>query len=705
MTHPLTRRVRGLGLLVASVIVLTSFVAGAPSRAEDTPPDPVSVILTGVAPVTLGDSTTLSISGRIANSGFTDLTGVSVRLTISGSPLSDRRMIRQVSRGAPVPDAIPLYATDTPVADVLGPGAQQDFRISMRTADLPLADPGVYVVGVEAVGYGSAGYVILGSAQTLLPYVPADVAPINVAWLWPLATWPSQDADGVLLGDLTPREVSTGGRLRDLLDVGASSPGISWVVDPQLLQMVSDMSDGYLVLKSGEIRPGTGQEAAAQWSADAARIIGTGRKPRDRDPAAPPPLLALPYADIDADAVTRAGLETDVVRSITVGPDLLTQNLGREADGTLAWAPGGRIDPATLDLLASSGVRSIVVRERAVPQATETTYTPTGHTDLATASGPVRALIIDSGLLDALTMPQGNQSQILEARQRFVAELAFVTLDGGPPGRTLVAAAGSTRWSPNPRLLRALLASLRGIPWTRLVPVENLLSQPPTTEARVPAPYDPAARGHELSAAYMAEVMSAQDSLDSLRDVVANPLPITTPAMAALLRSESTAWRTRPSVGTSLVTQTQKSIDTQTAQVYVVPRETVTFSGDRGSVPVTVANDFDQPVMIGISLAGNPAARLSADAVTPITIEPGKRASLEVPVRIVGGDPLPVTVQLMDTKGRPFGAPVTMELRTTAYSRAALWVAVAAAALLVVLVVFDIVRRARQRRASRQAAT
>ena len=693
-----------LAVLIAAA-VLSVWTAGAASplaRAEDRQQDPVSVVLTGVAPVALGDSTTLSVSGRVANSGFDDLSVVSVRLTLSASPLAERRLIRQASRGEPAPDAVPLYFTDTPIADVLSPGAQQDFRISVRTADIPLPSAGVYVVGVEVVGYGSAGYVILGSAQTRRPYVPTVLAPINVAWLWPLATWPGQDADGVLLGDYVPREIANGGRLRELLDVGATSPAVSWVVDPQLLQLTSDMADGYLVQKGGEIRPGTGQEAAAAWQADAERILGVGRKPRERQPAQPAPLLSLPYADIDADAVTRAGLASDVVRAVTTTPELMSKYLQRDPDGTVAWAPGGRIDPSTLELLASSGVRSIVVRERAVPLVTDPGYTPTGHTDLDTTAGPVRALIIDAGLLDALTMPQGNQSQILAARQRFIAELAFVALDSGPAGRTLVAAAGSTRWDPNPRLLRALLASLRSTDWTRLVPVENLLAQPATEEARTLAAYDAAARGHELEAAYMDRVATAQTSLDSLRQVVANALPITTPAMAALLRSESTAWRTRPETGVALVEQTQASIDKQMTRLYVVPRESVTFSGDRGSVPVTVANDFDQPVIIGVELTGSPAARLTADPVEPITIEPGKRASLEVPVRIVGGDALPVTVQLIDDKGRAFGVPVSMELRTTAYSRAALWVAIGAAVLLLVFVVFDIVRRARQRGANRQ---
>lgn len=146
------------------------------------------------------------------------------------------------------------------------------------------------------------------------------------------------------------------------------------------------------------------------------------------------------------------------------------------------------------------------------------------------------------------------------------------------------------------------------------------------------------------------------------------------------------------------------SLAATASMVRVVPRENVVLSGDSGSVPVTVTNDLDQPVRVGLVLTAGNSARLAAEPVAAVEIAPGKRASLEVPVRIIGGDPLDVAVQLTDPAGGPFGEPVALELRTTAYSRAALWVAIAAASLLVLLVIFDIVRRSRGRRRSKATA-
>ena len=690
----------GLAVLLAVLSVL-AFLVTPPAHADDATA-PVRITITGLAPVALGQGTSLSMSGTVANTGLTTITALSVRLTLSTAPIIERRDLRKATDAEGGYGSIPLYATTTALVDALPAGAKADYRISVDTAQLPLGDPGVYVLGAEAIGFGPAGYVILDTQRTLIPYVPDTVAPVNVTWLWPLATAPAQTPDDVLLGDAIPREISPGGRLDDLLTAGASSPSISWVVDSQLLQVASDMSDGYLVDKGGTIRAGTAADDAATWLVRAREILGvpedTARStPRQR------PLWVMPYADPDADALTRAGLATDVVRATTAAPDVAARQLDRLPDGTLAWAAGGRLDREALDILASAGVSTVVVRDKAAPAVPGLGYTPSGYLDVEASGGSVRALVADPGLLTALELPQGNQATILDARQRFLSELAFVALEPTEESRYLIAAAGSPRWDPNPRLLRAIIASIRGTQWTRLVPVSTVLALPDAQTERV---FDPEARrARELSAAYLQRINATQASLDSLRTVLTDPLPVTAPIASALLRAESSAWRTRPREGERLLDSIDASLAETGSSVYVVPRDNVVLSGDRGSVPVTVTNDFDQPVRVGAVITADPAARLDAQPLESVEIEPGRRASLEVPVRVVGGEALTVSVQLTDPSGQAFGEPVSLELRTTAYSRAALWVAIAAAAVLVLLVVYDIVRRARQRGTKRREAS
>jgi len=693
-------RLRLTSLVARAIsIAVAGLVLTVPTSAHAVdPPAPARVTITGLAPVALGSSSTVSMSGTLANTGLTTLTALSVRLTLSTTPVAQRRDLRKATDPESGYGSVPVYATTTAVADALDPGAKTEYRMTVDVTSLPLYAPGVYVIGVEAIGYGPAGYVILDSARTLVPYVPEDVSPINVAWLWPLATTPGQAPDDVLLGESIPRELASGGRLDDLLTAGESAPSLTWVVDPQVLQVAADMSDGYLVDKGGQVRAGTQAESAASWLARARELLGpqedTKRSsPRERD------VWSMPYADPDADSLTGADLTTDLVRSVTAAPEITQRQLDRAPDGTLAWAAGGRLDQATIDVLASAGVRTLVVRDKAAPVRIDPGYTPSGYIDIEASGGRVRALIIDPGLLTALEMPQGNQATVLDARQRFLSELAFVALEPTDESRYLVAAPANPRWNPNPRLVRAIIASLRGTPWTRLVPVSAVLALPGSPPERA---FDAnARRGRQLSDDYLERVTLIQADIESLRTVLTDPLPVTAPLTSALLRAESSAWRTRPREGARLLDTIAASLATTAAGVYVVPRDNVVLSGDRGSVPVTVTNDLDQTVRVGLTVTADPAARLDAAALAAVEIEAGRRASLEVPVRVIGGDALNVAVQLTDPAGNAFGEPVALELRTTAYSRAALWVAIAAAAVLILLVIFDIVRRARGRRRPR----
>lgn len=679
-----------VGILIA-VLMAPPTVDGA--RADDVTA-PASLDITGLTPVALGREGVVNVSGSVANTSVTSLTDISVRIVISTVPVPQRSAIGKAPDAEDAYGAIPLYATTTAVIDTLPPGATANYRITTDAAQFPLSTPGVYVIGVEAVGLGPSGYVILDSARTLIPYLPDTPPAVNVTWLWPLATTPGQAPDDVLLGDAIPREIGTGGRLTNLLSAGATSPAISWVVDPQLLQVTAGMADGYLVEQDGEITAGTRSAEASTWISDARQILGpaTGS---GRDAKAAVPMWVMPYADPDADALVDAELPNDLVRATTDAPRLATDLLQREPDGTLFWAPGGRLERETLEVLASAGVSTVVLRESGVTRDRDIWYTPSGYLDLEASGGRVRALVADPGLLKALSMPQSSGAEIVSARQRFLAELAYVALEPTQETRYLIAAPRGPRWSPNPRLLRAILASLEETPWARLVPVDTVLALPSPSSTRSLDPPEEGARA--LGPDYLARIATVQGRIEALRTVLTDPLPVIAPLKAAILRAESSAWQSREAEGERLLATIEAAVKAEQDSVYVIPRDTVVFSGDRGSVPVTIANDLDQTVRVGVAVSAEPEARLESAPVAPVDIEPGRRTSLEVPVRVIGSGAVTVSVQLLDPAGTAFGTSASLELSTTAYSRAALWVAIAAGVLLVLLVIFDVARRARQR--------
>jgi hypothetical protein len=141
--------------------------------------------------------------------------------------------------------------------------------------------------------------------------------------------------------------------------------------------------------------------------------------------------------------------------------------------------------------------------------------------------------------------------------------------------------------------------------------------------------------------------------------------------------------------------------------VRVLSEGTITFSGDSGKVPVTIANDLDRSVTVGLALRGRPQLRLDSTPIDGIEIEAGKMASIEVDARVIGGDPLTVGVQLLSPEGADYGTPATITLSSTAYARAASYVVVAAFVAILIFVVVGIVRRIRKahRESSRKDGT
>jgi len=655
---------------------------------------PGRVVLTSVSPTIVSPSSRMIIKGRVANTNTDyDLTDLSVRLTISPAPLPSRAALDEVSEGSNVYDGFAISSTTTPVANRLKPGRQKDFSMRVRMRDIPIPGPGVYVLGIELIGIDPRlGFTVLGIGRTLLPWVPdAPEAPLDLTWLWPLAAWPGTTPDGVLLGDSTPQAISSGGRLDQLLEAGETArKEVSWIIDPSLTETVSAMSSGYLVAEGDDLVPGTEEQAAGRWLREVQSI------------AERTSIWTLPYADIDADALQRGGLDRDVVRAVSIAGPVSRATIGSTGAGSLYWAPGGRIGESTLSLLASTGVSAVILRDDVLAPILDPGLTPSGLVDLDTQFGPMRAVLIDSGLRDALAMPDSTKADRLQARQRFLAETAFISLEAPDIERTIIAGPGNPRWRGDPRLLRELLVGVRLAPWVNLVPLDEALASPASSVSRSRATYGPTQRERELPPDYIDRIEQAQLSLGLLRQVVDNPVDITEPIAGALLRSGSAAWRSELATGFELLDIIQADLDADTAKVTVVSRGTVTFSGDTGRIPITVANDFDRSVTVGLRVVGAPTARLQADPLEPVEIEAGRRASLEIPVRIIGGEPLPVTVHLITAEGEDFGTTADMQLQTTAYSRAALWVSVGAAVLLFVLVILDAVRRSRARR--REAA-
>lgn len=693
--------ITAVGVVLA---LMAGLLAGVPAQASgpasvpaaDGSVGPVRIVLDSLAPAIPGEKATLRIRGRIINTSPATVQDLSLVLRRSSYPLKDRADIDEVVEGGLTfdsgePTDVPLPGTRVVVAGELAPGELRRFSMRVAVRSIGFTESGVYPIAVEALGRElrvDEFDTRKGIVRTFVPWFPADaeVEPISLAWLWPLAGWPAQSASGVMLDDQTPRELAPDGRLGQLLAIGSRHQAtVSWIADPALLQEAKEIASGYQVLRNGTISVGGGEDDAAAWLdllGQSTRLTG---------------LRTLPYADVDAAAITRGGMPNDVVRAVTRGSRIASQVLGDPTVGDVYWAPFGRLDRSTVDVLASSGVSAVILSADAMPSTNDRVPTegqPTAA--LPTDVGTIRAVLTDPALTEVLELPQSTAGEVIAARQRFLAETALVAQTLDSADRTLVAAPSSVRWRGKASLLAPLLRATRSAPWLTPVSLGELLEEPAPSTSRRRGGYGEKAKEAELGRQYVAAIARTTEQLGVFTSVIDNPTGITEPYSEALLRAESSGWRTQPETGVTLLDSIRTQLNEQTDQVRVLSEGTITFSGDSGKVPVTIANDLDRSVTVGLALRGRPVLRLDSAPLEGIEIEAGKMASVEVDARVIGGDPLPVAVQLLSPEGEDYGTPATITVTSTAYARAASYVVVAAFVAILIFVVVGVIRRIRK---------
>jgi hypothetical protein len=290
-------------------------------------------------------------------------------------------------------------------------------------------------------------------------------------------------------------------------------------------------------------------------------------------------------------------------------------------------------------------------------------------------------------------MPQDTRSQALLARQRFLSEIAMSAAELPDAPRSIVAAPDPL-WGPRNSFLVQTLRALDQVPYARLISWEAARRQS-LEVARSRVPYGAEQRTAELPRDYLAAVQLQQRDARRFEAILVEPGGVAYDQ--AVMRQTAGAWRGDQQGGSQLVRTVSDQVTEQIAQVRVATTGTFTLPGDTGRIPVTVANDLDQDVTVGIRLESDEPARLQAPDIAPFDVPAGRKVSLEVEAKVVGSGTLPVRIQLTTPGGRRYGDPVTVQVRTTAYSRAAAYVVSGAFVILAFLLGMNFVRRSKAR--------
>jgi len=721
-------RRRGLAglVLMALLPLMAPGLAGAdptpsPTDQPTSPGLPLTVRLGALGPLAPQPGDTLLITGTLHNDSTELVTNLDVSLRYRSDRVGSRGEFDDYATTAdgPVPDQRAEDAVVTVGHDSVDPGGTVAFRIKVPVDSLHLDRRSwqVYEIGIQVVGVTPTdGTETVGRLRTFLPWAPNDVPgvglPTQVAWVWPLADRPHRLVGSTWLDDDLASSLAPDGRLGRLLAAGVaaeeqrgrprtqrerqlhiqlkkppavSSVPVTWAIDPMLIQDVGAMASGYRVTTGRETEPGRGKSAAASWLSSLRTAVGRGE------------VLALPYADPDIVAATRAGLAGEVQVAINKGQTSLASALNT-APLTYAWPPDGLVDQRTLDSLFTAGIRTVVLDGAALPiLGGEPAETPGAHTLVPARVGNLDALLVDDGLRAVIGAGMDNHALEPLALQRFLSELLMIQAELPSDQRALVVAP-DRRWAPDPVFATRLLADTGKVPWIQPVPLSAVLDNPVSTKVtREPLNYPVEERAAELSPSYLAQVRKARGRVDAFSSILTDPGDNQGRDFDdALVRTLSSAWRDDRGDAATRLSAVRAAIASTMRRVRIATGEGsfVTLTSNSGTVPVTVSNELDIPVHVVVGISSGLHLKVAGNGRTSEVIPPHRRIPIDIKATAQTSGVFPLKVTLYTPTGQIYQPEVQLFVRSTAYGIVALLITGGATAVLMVAVIVRLIRRA-----------
>jgi hypothetical protein len=707
----------------------------APGDDVTDPDRPVRIDVGRFEPRAVTPGAMITVAGTLTNTGREAISGLGIRLQ-RGEVRTTREELAQAARdGDPATTVEPGFR---PLSGTLAPGRTLDFTYSLPAAELQLDRDGVYPVLLNVNGAavdddGPAGDDERRRVGELATYVVQQpVVPrarTTVAWLWPVTERSHRDARGDFVDDELAAAVDTDGRLDRALTVierlpATTPPGgedpvptlpATLAVDPALVEELTVMADGPYAV-AGVEDAGRGTEAARAFL-DRLRTL-----------AAVHPIAALPYGDADADALTAAGLTDALVRALpgtpagtarvppasggdgtaapttgapgtgtaspeppaprtgdSAGVEILSEALDVEPRDDLAWAAGGTLRADTLATLQDSGATQVVLGTDALTTGKRAVGLPTGRaaarTAVRTPSGDLDVLVADPTLSDIAASAEQATGGPRMAEQRYLAELAVLTLQAPRGTEQTVLVAPPRGVDAGPDGAGAMMADTAGLPWLRPGSLAGLTSGPSAGAATLVDPVDAV----QLDATGLAALTDAMGARDDLAGAVIGDADTALQATdAAAARAASVAWRADPEGFRETAEDLSADVDRLRGRVSLLaPADgTYTLASSDSPLVLTVQNDLPFAVQVRLDLQTRGKRGLSISDIGTQTLTPRERTTLQVPTEVRQSGGFAVTAALTTPSGGPLGDPVQMHVRSTAYGPISLIITFGSAALL-----------------------
>jgi hypothetical protein len=665
-------------LVVLLLTMIGALLPAAAATAADGDPD-LRVAIESLDPSTLTQGADVTMTGTVTNRDDHPWTTVQAYFVIPTTPFTTRAQIEDATAGSGAYTGTRVVEPGTfdEIGD-LAPGQTSAFSITVPYEQLRITGAdGVYPVGVQMLATddeGTRSQDAVGSATTFLPLISSDQESAPTSAVWPFLMPDHRGPDGTYADPAgLLASVSVGGQLRNLLDLaGSSSVQASTIlVDPALLVGVDDLAE--------DRRQPDDLDLTAEQRASAAQF---------RD-------------DLLSTARTRTTWILDYDRpddlALSVQPDLAGQlraAIDKATDAALAtyqltgrrvsWPTRGGVTRGLLADVRRDGDSPVIVTPAAVPDWEPRLGSIVSY---ETTDGPVPLLVED---LRAGDTP-GSDS-VTTLRQRLLSESALAVLERttDPRSRADSVVLVDPVWDPGTDWRNGRLDEAFSAPYTRPASLEDAFRTAlPTYDGPVPrtAKAKPLSRAQLEAAtaivekgAMLSSISSEVEGLDaSLARSVAGVLGV--------------RWRLDRPEGLAVARARERTTAAQLDKISIEAPPSVTLSSSKGGFPLTIRNDTDESIRIGVGLrSSNPA--LTFPRVEPVEVGAGERRTITVQVDLGTQRGTDLTAQLMTKDRQTIGSTATFRVRSSSIG-VVLWIAMGLAG---VFVLGALVRRFHRRR-------
>ncbi|MGA4963677.1 DUF6049 family protein [Streptomyces pseudogriseolus] len=721
---PARRWLRRTGALLAGTPLLAGLLqlpaaspteAAAPAAPKAASDDgSVAVSVDSLTPGAPAEGDTVTVSGTVTNKGKKAVTKAAVGLRV-GPLLDTRSSIDTVAKNSGDVDGPVGAEIDDKYSEKfskLAPGVSQPYTLSVPADELDLGQDGVYDLSVTLTGETSdqPWEQTLGVRHTFLPWQPdAADTKTRTTFMWPLIstvhmtaeTGSDEEQTPVFLDDELAAEISPGGRLDRMVTLGRDLD-VTWVIDPDLLASVEAMTTRYEIPgENADDKNAVGghQEVAKRWLTEVQRAVA------DKE------VVALPFGDPDLASLAHHGTSvTGSLRHLKEATDVASGTvesiLHVKPSTDFAWPVEGAVDPSIVKVSTSAGADKVIARGDTFEDSRDLTYTPTAPRPIG---GGTTAVVADARLSTVFEGDMTRASASTQAVQRFLAQSLTLALQTDRP-RSVVVAPQRTPSAAQAQTMAEAVAALQNSTWSQPQDLTAAAKSKPDPAAGTEVPsasaYPKSLRKQELPRSTFEQIARTQDKLDRFKVILSDQSRVVTPFGRALNRGMAASWRGRPAEAAIYRSGVETYLDTLSGQVRLIEKSETKLSGRSATIPVTVQNNLVQGVEhLVLRLTSTNPTRLEIDGNAyeeqPIAVSGGHSQSVKFTTNANANGRATVVAQLYTQDGRPYGQPVTFDVKVTEIT-ATVMLVIGGGVLLLVLAGFRMYTQ-RKRAAARKA--